>query len=206
MVKEVAIHDFYAGDGSGCPAGPLGGIQSWQAPPPGVARIQAPALVAWLADRLVLPRSAGLLVIAEDQPRFENGVALRSGSGDRVGLPALHVTHHYTPRDWAAQKALCGHARRILRRAGALPYFQLPIRTFSHALGTVRMGRDPRSSALDAEGRFRGIANLRVSDASAFPTSGAVNPSLTIAANALRIAAALSGARTPAIAASQHAT
>jgi choline dehydrogenase-like flavoprotein len=61
-----------------------------------------------------------------------------------------------------------------------------PIRTFSHAVGTVRMGTDPETSALDAECRFRGTENLYVVDGSAFPTSAAVNPSLTIAANALR--------------------
>jgi choline dehydrogenase-like flavoprotein len=50
------------------------------------------------------------------------------------------------------------------------------------------MGPDPAASPLDEWCRFRGIENLRVVDASAMPTSGAVNPSLTIAALALRSA------------------
>lgn len=77
-------------------------------------------------------------------------------------------------------------ARRILRKAGALKTYSHPIRTFSHALGTVRMGEDPAQAPLDGWGAFRGLENLYVTDASALPRSGGVNPSLTIAANALR--------------------
>jgi choline dehydrogenase-like flavoprotein len=50
------------------------------------------------------------------------------------------------------------------------------------------MGTDRRTSALDADCRFRGLANLFVVDGSSLPTSGGVNPSLTIAAIALRAA------------------
>lgn len=204
LVKEIAIHDFYGGDGGSNPPGPLGSIQSWPTPPPGVAKIQLPAPIAWLADRLALPRSAGLLVIAEDQPRYANGVTLDTGAKDGVGLPGLRVEHHYSERDRAAHRALCRYARRILRKAGARAFVRFPIRTFSHALGTVRMGRDERTSALDQWCRFRGIENLRVADASVFPTAGAVNPSLTIAANALRVAAGLITHTDAAIAASEE--
>jgi choline dehydrogenase-like flavoprotein len=62
------------------------------------------------------------------------------------------------------------------------------IKTFSHALGTLRMGENPTTSPVDEKGRFRGIDNLYIADGSVFPTSGGVNPSLTIAANALRVA------------------
>ena len=49
------------------------------------------------------------------------------------------------------------------------------------------MGEDVHTSALDSDGRYRGFANLYVADGSALPTSAAVNPSLTIAATALRV-------------------
>jgi choline dehydrogenase-like flavoprotein len=62
------------------------------------------------------------------------------------------------------------------------------VATFSHGVGTVRMGKDPNTSALDADCRFRGLDNLTVVDAGAMPTSAAVNPSLTISALALRAA------------------
>ena len=63
-----------------------------------------------------------------------------------------------------------------------------PLKTFWHGLGTVRMGDDPQRFPVTPEGRFRGVENLWVTDGSVFPTSAAVNPSLSIAANALRIA------------------
>jgi choline dehydrogenase-like flavoprotein len=201
--KDLAIHDFYEGDAaSGAPPGPLGGIQSLPTPPLGVVKAQVPAPLPWVAARL-LPRGAGLLTIAEDQPRAENRVRLDPSTRDTAGLPGLRITHRYTARDRAADRALCARARQILRASGALFCYRRPIRTFSHALGTVRMGREERSSALDAGCRFRGIENLRVVDGSVFPTSAAVNPSLTIAANALRVAASLTGAGTATLAASE---
>ena len=79
-------------------------------------------------------------------------------------------------------------AKRILRRVGAWSFYSLLIKTFSHGIGTVRMGADPSLSPLDEQCRYRGLSNLLVVDGSAVPTAGAVNPSLTIAANALRAA------------------
>jgi choline dehydrogenase-like flavoprotein len=188
--KDLAIHDFYEGDTApDAPAGPLGSIQSLPTPPLGLVKLQVAAPLPWLAGRF-MRRAAGLLTIAEDQPRRENRVTLDHGV-DGVGLPGLRITHHYTSRDIAADRALRARAGRILRAAGALVCYRRLIRTFSHALGTVRMGRDERTSPLDEVCRFRGIENLRVVDASAFPTSSAVNPSLTIAANALRVAASM---------------
>jgi choline dehydrogenase-like flavoprotein len=78
-------------------------------------------------------------------------------------------------------------AKRILRRAGAKLTVTWNVTTFSHAVGTVRMGTDPRASALDEYCRFRGVENLYVVDGSFMPTSAGLNPSLTIAANALRV-------------------
>ena len=82
-------------------------------------------------------------------------------------------------------------------------FYRHRIGTFSHAVGTVRMGSDPRTSALDADCRFRGLENLYVVDGSVMPTSAGVNPSLTIAANALRAAHRLV-ARSPHDSESRH--
>ena len=202
--KDLAIHDFYEGDAdAAAPAGPLGGIQSLPTPPLGVVQAQVPAPLPWVAG-LLLRRGAGLLTIAEDQPRRENGVALDPAGNDGAGLPALRITHNYSARDRAADRALRSRARQVLKAAGALFCYRRPIRTFSHALGTVRMGHDERSAPLDAHCRFRGIENLRVVDGSVFPTSAAVNPSLTIAANALRVAATLTGVPASSVAASEE--
>ena len=59
---------------------------------------------------------------------------------------------------------------------------------FGHPCGTCRFGDDPETSVLDSTNRAHGVLNLYVTDASFFPSSGGVNPSLTIAANAIRVA------------------
>ena len=184
--KQIAIHDLYHG-GPGWGDEPLGGIQQLT-PPVGLVRAYMPFAVRDPAATLV-SHATGLLVIAEDQPRPENRVKVDWATRDRFGLPRLRITHAYTARDDAAAAVLVVQAKRILREAGARFTFVHPIETFSHALGTVRMGAAPRTSPLDEHGRYRGVDNLFVADASALPRSASVNPSLTIAANALRIGA-----------------
>jgi len=75
-----------------------------------------------------------------------------------------------------------------MKASGALSNYVHHIRTFSHTVGTVRMGDDPNTAPLDRYCKFRGLDNLYVVDGSFMPTSAAVNPSLTISANALRVA------------------
>jgi choline dehydrogenase-like flavoprotein len=161
-------------------------------PPEGLVRAYVPRLARDPAAALVA-HALGLLVIAEDQPRAANRVDVDWSASDRFGLPRLRVHHAYTPRDEAAAGVLIHHAKRILREAGACLTFVQPVETFSHALGTVRMGSDPLAAPLDEHGAYRGIDNLFVVDGSALPRSGGVNPSLTIAANALRIGAHMAG-------------
>ncbi len=134
----------------------------------------------------------GLLTIAEDQPRYDNRVALDG------------VTHRYSDRDVAASRALTSRARAILRRAGAWGFYRHRIETFSHAVGTVRTGVDPASSPLDEDCRFRGLDNLWVVDGSVMPTSAGVNPSLTIAAIALRAAHRIAAVPLPTVEADSH--
>jgi choline dehydrogenase-like flavoprotein len=135
----------------------------------------------------IVRRISGLIAIAEDRPNANNRVALEPGAANRFGMPQATITHRYDARDEAARDVLVRVARRILRRAGAMPVmFPYNIATFSHAVGTVRLGPDPARAPLDEWGAFRGLDNLYVTDGSALPRSGGVNPSLTIAANALR--------------------
>jgi choline dehydrogenase-like flavoprotein len=196
--KQVAIHDFYySAPEWDATQGPLGGIQQLT-PSAGLVRAHLPAVMRDPAAALVA-HATGLLVIAEDQPRAENRVTIDPSTRDRFGLPLLRVHHAYTMRDESAARVLVTHARRVLREAGAQLTYVHAIDTFSHALGTVRMGLDPRTAPLDADGRYRGLDNLYIADASALPRAAGVNPSLTIAANALRIGAhaAASDAREP---------
>ncbi|HEX8693924.1 MAG TPA: GMC family oxidoreductase [Longimicrobium sp.] len=189
--KQLAIHDFYFGASEpGAPAGKLGNLQQVMGPAPGLLQYVLPKPLA----RIGAPAAAhltGLLAIAEDQPRPGNRVRLHPAERDAFGLPRLVVEHRYTPRDLAARAFLVRKAKQVLRRAGARFAVTWPVSTFSHAVGTVRMGDDERTSALDPLCRFRGLENLYVTDGSVFPTSAGVNPSLTIAANALRVGRAL---------------
>jgi choline dehydrogenase-like flavoprotein len=183
--RQVGFHDFYHG-GDGGPPGHTGVIQQVQSPPEGPIRERLPFKVNGFLPRL-LSHVTGLLVLAEDQPVRENGMTVDRDRRDRFGLPQLVIRHRHTERDEAARRALLQHARAILREAGALGFYTHEIRTFAHAAGTVRMGRNPATSPLDGWGSFRGTEGLSVVDASAFPVAGGVNPSLTIAANALRV-------------------
>jgi choline dehydrogenase-like flavoprotein len=183
--KQIGIHDYYFGHPSVLsPQGRLGCLQQFATPEPALVREFLP----FGFGRLIAPivsHTTGFIVMAEDRPQAGNGVAL-TGSAQENALPPASVTHHYDSRDLAARRELVRAARMILRRAGALTTYAHPIKTFSHALGTVRLGVDPQRSPLDRWGTFRGIDNLFVTDASALPRSAGVNPSLTIAANALR--------------------
>ena len=189
--KEVGVHDYYLG-AEDAPPGRLGSVQQLDAGSAAIARFglarfaQTPA--AGLARRV-----AGLIVLAEDQPCPANRVTVSAHGTDALGGPRGRVRHRHTPRDLHARAALADRARAILLEAGARATATVPVSGFAHALGGVRMGEDRRVAPLDPEGRFRGVANLYVTDGSAFPTSAGVNPSLTIAANALRIGAGIVG-------------
>jgi choline dehydrogenase-like flavoprotein len=188
--KQVAIADYYRGDraaGAGAPQR-LGSIQQISTPPHVLIESRAPFPFRGVPLHGFVEHLAGALVIAEDEPRAENRVVVDWSEMDPIGLPRLEITRAYTPADEARRRGLVRRAKRILRGVGAWSFYTHEIETFSHALGTVRMGPDPAASPLDEWCRFRGIENLRVVDGSAMPTSGAVNPSLTIAALALRSA------------------
>jgi choline dehydrogenase-like flavoprotein len=60
-----------------------------------------------------------------------------------------------------------------------------------HHMGTTRMSDDPKTGVVDAECKVHGINNLFVASSSCFPTGGAVNPTLTVVAMSLRLAAHL---------------
>ncbi|HET9621669.1 MAG TPA: GMC family oxidoreductase [Kofleriaceae bacterium] len=196
--KQVALHDWYfgappgdeGGDGSEADAfTKLGGVQQMMTPPVELVRAHLPRPLRALAS--FSEHLTGLLCIAEDQPRLANGCTVDWNVRDAYGLPQLVIDHTYSTRDRAASNALVRRARRVLDHTGAITAYTHRVKTFSHAVGTLRMGTDPATSPLDAACQFRGVANLWVTDGAALPMSAGVNPSLTIAANALRAAEAI---------------
>ncbi len=128
--------------------------------------------------------------LLEDLPYPENRV--RTDPDRRQQLVFDYTMH---PELLTRRKLFRSAIRRAFR--GMRPVFAnwQPELNYGHPCGTLRVGSDPRKSVLNAECRVHGIENLYVVDASFFPTSMGVNPSLTIAANALRVADLMEKAR-----------
>lgn len=193
LQKQIGIPDFYYGAPSGnrAPEGTWGMIQDVSSIGKGVIKANSPLglknAAAFVSDYLI-----NLLCIAEDMPQHDNRVYADSKKTDKYGAPALMVHHRYCDRDIMARTALYGEAKKILRKAGALFFYSMPIETFSHALGTCRMGKKSETSVVDANCRVHGMENLYVIDGSVMPSGGSVNPSLTIAALSLKAADSLS--------------
>jgi choline dehydrogenase-like flavoprotein len=126
-------------------------------------------------------RGVDWLVMSEDLPSESNRVTI---------APDGRIQLHYRPNNLAPHRALVKETGRILRRLG----FWLVVthshgsRNTTHQCGTLCFGTDPRRSVLDPFCRAHDVENLFVVDASFFPSSAAVNPGLTIVAQALRVA------------------
>ncbi|MFV0335824.1 MAG: GMC family oxidoreductase [Tropicimonas sp.] len=138
-------------------------------------------------------RSAIWDIIAEDLPSLNNRVTLDPDLTDDDGIPAPKVTYRYHDSMYRLQKFMQEKAIISMREAGAYETLAAPPlrETGWHILGTARMGDNPETSVVDGYGRAHDVPNLFVIDGSVMPTSGAVNPTATIAALALRNAEAI---------------
>ena len=176
--KTVGINDFYLRGSNG--AYPLGQIQSQGRTHGVMAQTVAPWIPLFAYDAWV-SRGVDWLVMSEDLPRDDNRVLV--GPDGRIHL-------HYRPNNLVTHQQLVKKTKWILRRLG----FWVVVahshrgRNTTHQCGTLCFGTDPRSSVLDPFCRSHDVENLFVVDASFFPSSAAVNPGLTIAAQALRVA------------------
>lgn len=174
--KTLMLNDFYLTGGPG--GAPLGNVQLLGKVSGGILASQSglPRILAnWIAAR-----SVDLYLMSEDLPDPESRVTVK---GDRIVLD-------WRRSNWAAHEALVARMKAVMRRAGFPIVLSRAFdrRTPSHQCGTARMGHDPRDSVVDVWGRSHDIKNLFIADASVLPTSAAVNPALTIAAHALRVA------------------
>ena len=128
---------------------------------------------------------AGLKIVGEVEPREENRVEL-SGEVDELGLPVPRVTFSFSKNDQRLYQHSLRFMRQMLEAAGGHDLTETA--STAHLMGGCRMGSNPADSVTDSDGRTWDIRNLWICDASLFPTSGGVNPSLTVQANAARIA------------------
>ncbi|MFF5260343.1 GMC family oxidoreductase [Actinomadura viridis] len=131
-------------------------------------------------------------VICEDLPDPANRVLLDGGSGDD-GVPGVRIQYRTSDNTRAMMAWHLERLSEVLDVMGAKKKILNPgLRgTGWHLMGTAVMGEDPGASVVDPYGRSHDVPNLYVFDGSVFPTSSGVNPTATIAANALRCARSL---------------
>jgi choline dehydrogenase-like flavoprotein len=141
--------------------------------------------------RARLGRSAIWSFICEDLPDESNRVVLDSGGSER--LPGVRLEYRTSDNSRAMMDFQLERLSEALDAMGAYEkHLSAGIRESGwHLMGTARMGEDPASSVVDATCRSHDVENLFVFDGSVFVTSSGVNPTATIAANALRCAEAV---------------
>lgn len=183
--KTLALNDFYFGSEDW--PHPMGHISF-------VGKLDAIALSAGAPPfapgftlEAMAKHSLDFWLTSEDLPDPNNRVTL-----DRDGGVVLA----YTPNNEEAHRRLTGKLKSLLTHLDCHEHLiprtlfvgqRIPLAGVAHQNGTIRFGRDPRSSALDVNCRAHDLDNLYVVDGSFFCSSAAVNPALTIAANALRV-------------------
>ncbi len=175
--KTMAVNDYYLrGDDFPWPMGNIQMLGKLQA---GMLSVSQP-----LVPRPVLSemanRSVDWWVMSEDLPDPENRITLG---------PDGRIVVHWKPNNRVAHSRLIAASRAMMREAGyPLVFTQtMGIETNSHQCGTLRFGTDPATSVLDPYCKAHELDNLYVVDSSFFPSSAAMNPALTIAAQALRV-------------------
>jgi choline dehydrogenase-like flavoprotein len=183
--KSLGLSDFYFGaDDSEFP---LGEIQ--------LMGRNDPDTILWLAEKIYPGKSYEELkrmtidfwLTAEDLPSPENRVTLTKQGNIKV---------YYQRNNYTAYEKLKEKLKQVFVKLGELDNkykdiqwagYDLDISGMSHQNGTMRFGTNPKNSVLDLNCKAHDLDNLYVVDASFFPSCGAFNPSLTIAANALRV-------------------
>jgi choline dehydrogenase-like flavoprotein len=155
----------------------------------------APAIAPGFTLDLMARHSLDFWLTSEDLPEPTNRVTL-----DRDA----NIVLTYKPNNEEAHKRLIAKLESLMKQQSKCAIHghtcyqglfsrnlfigqRIPLAGVAHQNGTIRFGRDPKTSALDINCKAHDVDNLYVVDGSFFPSSGAVNPALTIIANALRV-------------------
>ena len=175
--KTLGMNDWYeAGPSNRYPLGNLQMLGKLRASMLKMARSWAPTPIL----KAMSDRSIDIYLTTEDLPRRSNGVSVVNGK----------IRIWWEPNNLEPHRELVRRVKRAVRKAGYPVVFteRMGIETNSHQCGTAVAGHDPRSSVLTPDCRAHDLDNLWIVDGSFFPSSAALNPALTIAANALRVA------------------
>jgi len=191
--KTLAVNDFYFASKEW--DHPMGHI-SFVGKLDGITlQAGAPAIAPGFTLELMAKHSLDFWLTSEDLPDPANRVTL-----DREG----NIVLSYKPNNEEGHKRLLKKLQSLLQNQAKCSVHghdchvglfarnlfvgqRIPLAGVAHQCGTIRFGRDPKTSALDPNCKAHDLDNLYVVDASFFPSSGAVNPALTIIANALRV-------------------
>jgi choline dehydrogenase-like flavoprotein len=191
--KTLSVNDFYLGSEEW--SHPMGHISFVGKLDGETLKAGAPAIAPGWTLEMMGHHSLDFWLTSEDLPDPDNRVTL-----DRDG----NIVLAYKPNNEEAHKRLTQKLKSLLQQQSKCPVHghdchqglfarnlfvgqRIPLAGVAHQNGTVRFGRDPKTSALDVNCKAHELDNLYVVDGSIFPSSGAVNPALTIIANALRV-------------------
>jgi len=143
-------------------------------------------------DREYFNHSMAVAMVLHDMPQHDNRIDLDDTVTDAWGLPVARITLQPHDNDLKQGRYLIDRAADILEGAGAHKvdkvYADKVTGNCSHQHGTARMGNDPETSVLNRWCRAHEVDNLFVVDGAPFPTATGANPTLTIMANAWRVA------------------
>ena len=190
--KTLSVNDFYFGSKDfEYPMGHISFVGKLDAI---TLRAGAPAIAPGFTLELMAKHSLDFWLTSEDLPDPNNRVTI-----NRDG----EIVLTYTPNNLKAHEYLKVHLQKAMKQntcsihglechqglfARSLYVGQrIPLAGVAHQNGTICFGRDPKTSALDVNCKAHDVDNLYVVDGSFFPSSAAVNPALTIVANALRV-------------------
>jgi choline dehydrogenase-like flavoprotein len=144
----------------------------------------APAITPKFILNEMANRSIDWWLTAEDLPHPDNRVMLKNGQVKIV----------YKPNNQQAIKMLKKKWKKVLKKINKNNTLfdlmldkDIPLAGVAHQCGTIRFGNDPATSVLDTNCKMHELTNVYVVDGSFMPSSAAVNPSLTIMANAIRV-------------------
>lgn len=172
-------------------------------------------LYHWITKRTLAKRKFPTVVIpsranrfsldfhSEQAPNRDSRITLTE-QRDALGLPRIRIDWRYSDWDIETVRKSLGVIREELARTGCgtLEYDEATVAEEAlrygayggHHIGTARMGSDPATSVVDGDLRVHGVANLSIASSAVFPTSSQANPTLTIIAIAVRLAARLRAA------------
>jgi choline dehydrogenase-like flavoprotein len=183
--KSLGIADFYHGAYDS--EYPLGEIQLMGRNDPDTINWMGKTLFPGKPYEELKEMSIDFWLTAEDLPNENNRVTLRNDGTIKVS---------YTRTNYTAFEKLKDKLKNIFDKLGNLDAdykdvkwggYDLDISGMSHQNGTLRFGKNSKTSVLDLNCKTHDLENVYVVDASFFPSCGAFNPALTIAANALRV-------------------